>query len=38
MNGTDVLQRGDDLLGLAVFYVTEKSPVAPVVEGRIGRQ
>ena len=33
--GTDVQQPGDDLLQVAVDYVTDKSPVNPVVEGRI---
>jgi 2',3'-cyclic-nucleotide 2'-phosphodiesterase (5'-nucleotidase family) len=33
--GTDVLQPGDDLLQVAIDYVTANSPVAPVVEGRI---
>ena len=33
--GTDVLQPGDDLLQVAIDYVTAHSPVAPVVEGRI---
>jgi 2',3'-cyclic-nucleotide 2'-phosphodiesterase (5'-nucleotidase family) len=33
--GTDVLQPGDDLLQLAIDYVTANSPVGPVVEGRI---
>ena len=33
--GTDVQQPGDDLLQVAVDYVTDHSPVNPVVEGRI---
>ncbi|MFN8196018.1 MAG: 5'-nucleotidase C-terminal domain-containing protein [Nocardioidaceae bacterium] len=33
--GTDVLQPGDDLLQVAIDYVADHSPVAPVVEGRI---
>jgi 2',3'-cyclic-nucleotide 2'-phosphodiesterase (5'-nucleotidase family) len=33
--GTNVLQPGDDLLQIAIDYVTAYSPVAPVVEGRI---
>jgi 2',3'-cyclic-nucleotide 2'-phosphodiesterase (5'-nucleotidase family) len=33
--GTDVLQPGDDLLQVAIEYVTANSPVAPSVEGRI---
>jgi 2',3'-cyclic-nucleotide 2'-phosphodiesterase (5'-nucleotidase family) len=33
--GTNVLQPGDDLLQVAIEYVTAHSPVAPVVEGRI---
>ncbi|MEP7115054.1 MAG: 5'-nucleotidase C-terminal domain-containing protein, partial [Ilumatobacteraceae bacterium] len=33
--GTDVQQPGDDLLQLAIEYVTANSPVAPVVDGRI---
>ena len=33
--GTDVLQPGDDLMQVAVDYVTANSPVDPVVEGRI---
>jgi 2',3'-cyclic-nucleotide 2'-phosphodiesterase (5'-nucleotidase family) len=33
--GTNVLQPGDDLLQVAIDYVTAHSPVAPVVEGRI---
>ena len=33
--GTDVQQPGDDLLQVAVDYVTDNSPVNPVVEGRI---
>jgi 2',3'-cyclic-nucleotide 2'-phosphodiesterase (5'-nucleotidase family) len=34
-SGTDVQQPGDDLLQVAIDYVTAHSPVAPVVEGRI---
>ncbi len=33
--GTNVLQPGDDLLQVAIDYVTAHSPVAPVVQGRI---
>ena len=33
--GTDVQQPGDDLLQVAIDYVTANSPVAPVVDGRI---
>jgi 2',3'-cyclic-nucleotide 2'-phosphodiesterase (5'-nucleotidase family) len=33
--GTNVLQPGDDLLQIAIDYVTANSPVGPVVEGRI---
>ena len=33
--GTNVLQPGDDLLQLAIDYVSANSPVGPVVEGRI---
>jgi 2',3'-cyclic-nucleotide 2'-phosphodiesterase (5'-nucleotidase family) len=33
--GTDVQQPGDDLLQVAIDYVTANSPVDPVVEGRI---
>jgi hypothetical protein len=33
--GTDVQQPGDDLLQVAIEYVTANSPVAPVVDGRI---
>jgi 2',3'-cyclic-nucleotide 2'-phosphodiesterase (5'-nucleotidase family) len=36
--GTDVAQPGDDLLTVAVQYVTANSPVGPVVEGRIVKQ
>jgi len=36
-DGTDVLQPGDALLDVGVESVTENSPVAPVVEGRIIR-
>jgi 2',3'-cyclic-nucleotide 2'-phosphodiesterase (5'-nucleotidase family) len=34
-NGTDVAQPGDDLLQVAIDYITANSPVAPVKEGRI---
>ena len=34
-NGTDVLQPGDDLLQVAIDYITANSPVDPQVEGRI---
>jgi 2',3'-cyclic-nucleotide 2'-phosphodiesterase (5'-nucleotidase family) len=33
--GTNVAQPGDDLLQVAIDYVTVKSPVGPVVDGRI---
>ena len=33
--GTNVQQPGDDLLEVAVDYVTSNSPVGPLVEGRI---
>jgi 2',3'-cyclic-nucleotide 2'-phosphodiesterase (5'-nucleotidase family)/predicted AlkP superfamily phosphohydrolase/phosphomutase len=33
--GTDVAQPGDDLLQVAIDYVTAHSPVDPVVDGRI---
>jgi 2',3'-cyclic-nucleotide 2'-phosphodiesterase (5'-nucleotidase family) len=33
--GTNVLQPGDDLLQVAIEYITAHSPVGPVVEGRI---
>jgi 2',3'-cyclic-nucleotide 2'-phosphodiesterase (5'-nucleotidase family) len=33
--GTNVLQPGDELLQVAIDYVTANSPVGPVVEGRI---
>jgi 2',3'-cyclic-nucleotide 2'-phosphodiesterase (5'-nucleotidase family) len=33
--GTNVQQPGDDLLQVAIDYVSANSPVAPVVEGRI---
>ncbi len=33
--GTNVLQPGDDLLQVAIDYVTASSPVGPVVDGRI---
>ena len=33
--GTNVLQPGDDLLQVAIDYITAHSPVDPVVEGRI---
>jgi 2',3'-cyclic-nucleotide 2'-phosphodiesterase (5'-nucleotidase family) len=34
-SGTNVLQPGDALLDVAIQYVTNHSPVAPVVEGRV---
>jgi 2',3'-cyclic-nucleotide 2'-phosphodiesterase (5'-nucleotidase family) len=34
-NGTNVLQPGDDLLQVAIDYVTANSPVDPLVDGRI---
>lgn len=33
--GTNVLQPGDDLLQVAIDYVSANSPVGPVVDGRI---
>jgi hypothetical protein len=33
--GTNVLQPGDDLLQIAIDYVTANSPAGPVVDGRI---
>jgi 2',3'-cyclic-nucleotide 2'-phosphodiesterase (5'-nucleotidase family) len=33
--GTNVQQPGDDLLQVAIDYVTAHSPVAPVVQGRL---
>jgi 2',3'-cyclic-nucleotide 2'-phosphodiesterase (5'-nucleotidase family) len=33
--GTNVAQPGDDLLQVAIDYVTANSPVAPAIEGRI---
>lgn len=33
--GTNVLQPGDALLDVAIEYITARSPVAPVVEGRV---
>ena len=33
--GTNVLQPGDDLLQVAIDYVTANSRVGPVVNGRI---
>jgi 2',3'-cyclic-nucleotide 2'-phosphodiesterase (5'-nucleotidase family) len=36
--GTNVLQPGDDLLQVAIDYVTSHSPVGPVVEGRVVKQ
>jgi 2',3'-cyclic-nucleotide 2'-phosphodiesterase (5'-nucleotidase family) len=36
--GTNVLQPGDDLLQVAIEYVTNHSPVGPLVEGRIVKQ
>ena len=33
--GTDVQQPGDDLLQVAIDYITARSPVGPVVEGRV---
>jgi 2',3'-cyclic-nucleotide 2'-phosphodiesterase (5'-nucleotidase family) len=37
LQATDVQQPGDDLLQVAIDYVTANSPVAPVVDGRITR-
>ena len=34
-NGTNVAQPGDDLLEVAIDYVTANSPIDPVVDGRI---
>ena len=36
--GTDVEQPGDELLTVAIDFVTANSPVDPLVEGRIVRQ
>jgi type 1 glutamine amidotransferase len=33
--GTDVAQPGDDLLQVAIDWISANSPVDPVVEGRI---
>jgi 2',3'-cyclic-nucleotide 2'-phosphodiesterase (5'-nucleotidase family) len=33
--GTNVLQPGDALLDIAIQYVTDHSPVGPVIEGRV---
>ena len=33
--GTNVQQPGDDLLQVAIDYVTARSPVGPVIDGRI---
>lgn len=38
MQGTNVLQPGDDLLQVAIDYIAAHSPVGPVVEGRIVKQ
>ncbi len=35
--GTNVLRPGDALLDIVIAYITAKSPVAPVVEGRVLR-
>ena len=35
LQGTNVLQPGDDLLQVTIDYVTANSPVGPVVDGRI---
>ena len=35
--GTDVLQPGDALLDVSIEWVSEHSPVPPVVDGRIVR-
>jgi 2',3'-cyclic-nucleotide 2'-phosphodiesterase (5'-nucleotidase family) len=35
INGTDVLTPGDDLLEVAIQYITANSPVGPVIEDRI---
>jgi 2',3'-cyclic-nucleotide 2'-phosphodiesterase (5'-nucleotidase family) len=37
INGTNVLEPGDDLLQAAIDYVAANSPVAPVVDGRLIR-
>ena len=37
-SATNVAQPGDDLLQVAIDYVTAHSPVAPVVDGRLVRQ
>jgi 2',3'-cyclic-nucleotide 2'-phosphodiesterase (5'-nucleotidase family)/predicted AlkP superfamily phosphohydrolase/phosphomutase len=36
--GTNVQQPGDDLLQVAIDYVSANSPVGPVVEGRVVKQ
>jgi 2',3'-cyclic-nucleotide 2'-phosphodiesterase (5'-nucleotidase family) len=36
--GTNVLQPADDLLQVAIDYITAHSPIAPVVEGRVVKQ
>ncbi len=36
-SGTNVLQPGDALLDIAINWVTDNSPVAPAIEGRIVR-
>jgi 2',3'-cyclic-nucleotide 2'-phosphodiesterase (5'-nucleotidase family) len=33
--GANVLQPGDDLLQVAIDYISANSPVAPAVDGRI---
>jgi 2',3'-cyclic-nucleotide 2'-phosphodiesterase (5'-nucleotidase family) len=38
INGVNVQQPGDDLLQVAIDYITAHSPVAPVVDGRIVKQ
>ena len=35
--GTDVRQPGDALLDVVIEYIAAKSPVAPVMDGRIER-
>jgi 2',3'-cyclic-nucleotide 2'-phosphodiesterase (5'-nucleotidase family) len=37
MNGSNVLEPGDDLLQVAIDYVAANSPVAPLVDGRLIR-
>ena len=36
--GTNVLQPGDDLMQIVIDYIAARSPVAPVVDGRLVKQ